>query len=280
MWVMAAAIKGDVADAELAKLCPNHVALLEHVDHAEDLSLLETEVKQPQLPFAIRNELLLTFGHKSQQLSAVIELSSGDPGGDPPSRSRSASPPPPSGSRPASPSATDPNVHLQKVIAAYDNYSPAWARRITHELAKRVNLAPDPVASGDGRLWRAGCVSKWEREEKGTGMANLVGRLLHIKDLGVCTVVKHNKTNPLKPNLPQTPEQLLSPYAYTPSAVYPPSTHTVRCRDGTCHDIVLQRVKLGELIGCPYRILDDADPAPPADARPEVAGLARADSRR
>jgi len=280
MWVMAAAIKGDVADAELAKLCPNHVALLEHVDHAEDLSLLETEVKQPQLPFAIRNELLLTFGHKSQQLSAVIELSSGDPGGDPPSRSRSASPPPPSGSRPGSPSATDPNVHLQKVIAAYDNYSPAWARRITHELAKRVNLAPDPVASGDGRLWRAGCVSKWEREEKGTGMANLVGRLLHIKDLGVCTVVKHNKTNPLKPNLPQTPEQLLSPYAYTPSAVYPPSTHTVRCRDGTCHDIVLQRVKLGELIGCPYRILDDADPAPPADARPEVAGLARADSRR
>ena len=111
-------------------------------------------------------------------------------------------------------------------------------------------------------------------------MANLVGRLLHIKDLGVCTVVKHNKTNPLKPNLPQTPEQLLSPYAYTPSAVYPPSTHTVRCRDGTCHDIVLQRVKLGELIGCPYRILDDTDPAPPADARPEVAGLARADSRR
>ena len=93
--------------------------------------------------------------------------------------------------------------------------------------------------------------------------------------LGVCTVVKHNKTNPLKPNLPQTPEQLLSPYAYTPSAVYPPSTHTVRCRDGTCHDIVLQRVKLGELIGCPYRILDDADPAPLRARRPATTARTR-----
>ena len=170
------------------------------------------------------------------------------------------------------------NVHVQKVVAAYDNYSPAWARRLTHELAKRVNLAPEPVEARDGRTWHAGSVAKWERDARGEGMANLVGRLVHIKDLGVCTVVKHNKTkNPFKPNLPQTPEQLLSPYAYTPSAVYPPSTHTVRCRDGTCHDIVLQRVKLGELIGCPYRILDH-DPAAddkPTGARPEIADIRR-----
>ncbi|KAH8043731.1 hypothetical protein JL722_15042 [Aureococcus anophagefferens] len=271
MWVMAAAIKGDVADAELAKLCPNHVALLEHVDHAEDLSLLETEVKQPQLPFAIRNELLLTFGHKSQQLSAVIELSSGDPGGDPPSRSRSASPPPPSGSRPGR------RRRRTRTCTCRRSSPPTTTTRrpgrgASPTSSRSVNLAPDPVASGDGRLWRAGCVSKWEREEKGTGMANLVGRLLHIKDLGVCTVVKHNKTNPLKPNLPQTPEQLLSPYAYAVRGL--PAEHA-RCaaRRHVPH-IVLQRVKLGELIGCPYRILDDADPAPPADARPEVAGLA------
>ena len=146
-------------------------------------------------------------------------------------------------------------------------------------------------------------------------MAALVGRIVVIKDLGVCTVVKHNKTTvfppafflpwpsrvarrpsprrapqAFTPKLPSTslagvlfswrrprtrrarrPTEILSPAAYKPSAVYPPSTHTVRTRDGEYHDIVLQRIKFGQLIGCPYRILEDP-PEPPADSlsRPSI----------
>ncbi len=37
-------------------------------------------------------------------------------------------------------------------------------REDTLELAKRVNLAPEPVEARDGRTWHAGSVAKWERD--------------------------------------------------------------------------------------------------------------------
>ncbi|KAH8071589.1 hypothetical protein JL721_4089 [Aureococcus anophagefferens] len=50
-----------------------------------------------------------------------------------------------------------------------------------------------------------------------------------------------------------------------------PSTHTVLCADGSSHDVVLQRVKLGELVGRPYHILEDAATPPPSPTRPPAS---------
>ena len=103
------------------------------------------------------------------------------------------------------------------------------------------------------RKSHAGSVSKSDRDAKGEGMASLVGRDLVVESLGLCTVVRHNKGG---------------------GVFASPSTHTVLCADGSSHDVVLQRVKLGELVGRPYHILEDAATPPPSPTRPPGKGPA------
>ena len=132
--------------------------------------------------------------------------------------------------------------------------APAAAREPARPAAPAAAASPpreDPRARAvrrrSERKSHAGSVSKSDRDAKGEGMASLVGRDLVVESLGLCTVVRHNKGG---------------------GVFASPSTHTVLCADGSSHDVVLQRVKLGELVGRPYHILEDAATPPPSPTRP------------
>ena len=118
-----------------------------------------------------------------------------------------------------------------------------------------------PAAPTDGRRWRRNGIAFVERLLRGERMHELEGRVILVKDLGACTVVRYN------------PDQYSG-------LLRPPATHTVRCRDGSRHDIVLQRVRYGAIVGCPYRILEEDLAVAPRGARPSLdAPLARHDIR-